>query len=84
MAVLGNLLFARVWGTGERPTPTYTVGMVSRQTVTSITNASGTVSATRQVWLSAPTAGRVARLSVKQGDQVQEGQEIAVLDGTAL
>ena len=60
------------------------MGTVSRQTVTSITNASGTVSATRQVRLSAPTADRVARLSVKQGDQVQEGQEIAVLDGTAL
>jgi HlyD family secretion protein len=83
-AVAGNLVFANVWGTGEKAAPTYTVGAATRGTITTFVNASGTVSPTRQVKLTAPSAGRVARVSVRQGDSVTEGQEIAALDTTNL
>lgn len=83
-ALAGQMTFVRVWGTGQQPAPTYSVSLVERQTVTSIVSASGTVSATRQVKLTFAGTGRLSRLSVKQGDTVQEGQELAQLDTTAL
>lgn len=83
-AVVGNYLFIMIWGTGQRPAPTYSIGVASRGTITSLVNASGTVASTRQVRLSFTTGGKIAKLSVAQGDRVQEGQEIAVLDTTAL
>jgi HlyD family secretion protein len=84
MAVAGYTLFAAIWGTGQQAAPAYSIGTATRQTIASVVNASGTVSPVRQVKLSFATAGRVARLSVKQGDTVQEGQEIAALDTTTL
>lgn len=84
MAVIGDLIFTKIWGSGQPAAVTYAVGTVARQTITSVTNASGTVSATRQVKLSFPTAGRVAHLSVQQGDTVTAGQEIAALDTSTL
>ncbi|MER3419994.1 MAG: hypothetical protein C4290_05490, partial [Chloroflexota bacterium] len=84
MAVAGYALFAAIWGTGQQAAPPYAIGTATRQTIASVVNASGTVSPVRQVKLSFTTAGRVAKLSVKQGDTVQEGQEIAALDTTTL
>jgi len=83
-AIAGYVIYSRVWGSGGQAAPPYSAGDVTRQTLSSSVNASGTVNSSRQVKLSFATAGRVSTLSVKQGDSVQQGQAIALLDSTVL
>jgi HlyD family secretion protein len=80
----GYYAFTRLWGSGEQEAPAYAVSAVTRQTITSFANASGTVAASKQVKLSPVAAARLEKLNVKQGDAVQAGQELARLDATTL
>ena len=57
---------------GEEQTASYSQATVSRQTISSTLEVSGAVSADRQVKLSFPTAGRIATVSVRQGDVVAD------------
>jgi RND family efflux transporter MFP subunit len=78
------LLYARLLRDNDASTPPFTTATAARQTLASTTSASGTVAASRQVKLSPQSAGRLSKLSVKQGDAVQAGQELAALDAATL
>jgi HlyD family secretion protein len=58
--------------------------VVERQTVPVSITANGNVKAQRSINLSPKTAGIVKTLLVKEGDQVRQGQVIALMDDSSL
>src|SRR5687767_10935924 len=80
----GYALYRRATGGAGTNAPEYTEAPVTRGPILSSVSASGSVSASRNVKLSFATGGRLNSVAVKQGDTVQQGQEIATLDTAAL
>lgn len=69
---------------GDAKEAAYTEAQVARGPLVSSVSATGSVSASRSVKLSFATGGRLEAVTVKPGDTVQAGQEIARLDASAL
>src|SRR5262249_38628757 len=69
---------------GSKPQAAYQTGTVGRRTIESTVNATGTISATRQVKLTFSGTGKVQDVYVKQGDAVEAGQPLMALDSFDL
>ena len=67
-----------------QPADTLQTVRVLRETVTNIVSVTGKVEPVDRVTLAFPVGGRIADLSVREGDQVARGQVIAQLDSGLL
>jgi RND family efflux transporter MFP subunit len=84
MALLGNFLFRTFIGDGTKEQVAYQTATVQRRTIESTVNATGTVSATKQVRMTFSSTGQVQDVYVKQGDHVVQGQPLAALNTFSL
>jgi HlyD family secretion protein len=75
-ALLTVVLLAACTGHGS---PDVSVGTVSRSTVVEVVQAPATVMATATSQVTSPATGSVARLAVRDGQQVRAGQLLMVL-----
>jgi HlyD family secretion protein len=83
LVVGGAGYFAIATGPSENELETLTVP-AQAQNLTVRIAASGTVRPVQSVNLSPKTAGRIAKLLVEQGDRVEQGQEIALMENDDL
>lgn len=68
----------------NRPQPTaYRTTLVERRTIVRMVEATGHLEVTTRVEIGTPEQGRLAKLLVKEGDQVRAGQVLAQLDERA-
>lgn len=70
--------------TAERSAPELLTQSVEQKTIPITLTANGSVEAKRSINLSPKTAGTIETLLVKEGDRVQQGQTIAVMDDAEL
>lgn len=77
LVVGGIFLFA---GNGDKHEQTYTTGKVSRGKIATSIDASGLLEPVEQVNLSANIAGTLRHVYVKENEQVQRGQTLAVIE----
>lgn len=68
----------------ERSAPAFLTHPVEQKTIPVTITANGTVEAKRSINLSPDTAGTIETLLVEEGDRVQQGQTIAVMDDADL
>jgi HlyD family secretion protein len=83
--LVGAVLIVRARATDrETQRPNVRVETISRGDLTLTVTATGTMTADRSARLSFRQPGIVQEVLVEEGDQVQEGQVLALLDDTAL
>lgn len=85
-AVVGYEVYARESGLNAPPPAGSQSGYIPafERTLSTTIAASGTVQSTQSVALSFGSAGKIAELNVKAGDQVVAGQQLAALETTQL
>ena len=80
---MGALLTVALPGCSGDDEPAIQVGTVQRRTVTEVVEAAGTVVARASVTLTAAANGTVERIHVGEGQHVEAGQVILVIDSPA-
>ena len=83
LLVVGVTTAVAVTGGGRQPAPTGTTVAVQRGTVTSTVTATGNVEAGSTVSVSSPGSGKVTKIYVKEGQQVDEGDKLFTIDATS-
>ena len=86
VSVLGTLVVATIVYQILKPAtpPTYITETASKQTLLQTVDASAEVRSGSKVELAFQTSGRVGSVFVREGDAVLPGQQLALLDTTAL
>ncbi len=64
--------------------PVYTTSQVIRQDLKQTVEATGTVKSAEDIALNFRTTGRIAKINVKEGETVKDGQVLASLENAAL
>jgi len=84
MIIVGFVAFRILPPSGDQDTAAYETVAVRRDTILATVTTSGSVAPKKTVTVSYPAGGRLVELSVKVGQQVDEGQSLARLDTRAL
>lgn len=84
LAVGGYLGFREYQRVQAAKVTNYQTVKAARGDLTAIVGATGTVRANQTAILTWQTTGTIANVNVKEGDQVQKGQEIASIDPATL
>jgi len=79
LAVVGIIVFANLQSRREKSVPV-TVDKVKRQDLTSIVSASGEIKPKKNINISAQVPGRIVKIGVVEGQEVQAGQFLLQLD----
>jgi len=79
LVVLAGIFYLSTRETGGRGTPVQ-VEAVSRRTISARVKATGEITPEKKVQISAKVVGEVTRLTVREGDTVQEGQVLLQIE----
>ena len=77
----GYYVYGKAFGSSTSGTK-YTIGQVTRGTIVSTVTATGQVSASNEVTLTAKSSGLVTSIPVKTGDRITSGSLIVAIDST--
>lgn len=82
--VLAIIVFAGYKLSSQKPQFEYTVEAVKRGSLQQTVSATGGIESAHEISLNFKAAGKIANVSVKEGDIVKQGQELARLDTASM
>lgn len=80
MALAANYVYRQFVDDGQDDPAAFQTATVTRRSIDSTVNGTGTVAATQQVKVTFGSTGQVQDVLVKQGDRVEAGQPLAALN----